>query len=491
MKRVIHLIVAILLCLSLVSCSSVQNTPIPSPTPEAAQENQGTEVEPIDENTGQGEEQEKIIRIFCYNDEVKQIIEKFMELHPDFGYDIKIITEYAFGCIDRSVIVNNLMNGAYDMEPPDMFSIEVDYIYPYTHGSNYRFAAPYEELGIDVDTLVKEAGIPRYMVEAGTNRDGKLVALGYQNYAGAFIYRRSIAKKVWGTDDPDVIGNIIGPGWDKFLKAAADLKAKGYGICSGIEDIWMPFERNSEQGWIKDGDIVIDPKREAFLDYARILVENGYTNNTASWSDEWYSDMRGEGKKQIFGFFGPVWFVHYILESYSGGEKPGEGTYGDWAVCDPPEGFFWAGPMILANKNTKHKEAVGEIIRWITLDTSESGLQYLWATGAFGEKRDLPAAAAVAGKLECRTDFMGGQDLFEAYLSASEHARGMGLSEHDDYISHEFIQEAMAYANGQKSRNEAIEDFKKNAADRYAWFSGLLKKESTGTGQNDGSRAGD
>ena len=86
---------------------------------------------------------------------------------------------------------------------------------------------PYKDLGIDVDKLLKEAEIAPYTVDIGTNPDGELVGLGYQATGGAFIYRRSIAKDVWGTDDPAVIKDKIGPGWDKFFEAAAELKAKG------------------------------------------------------------------------------------------------------------------------------------------------------------------------------------------------------------------------------------------------------------------------
>lgn len=56
---------------------------------------------------------------------------------------------------------------------------------------------------------IKDADIAQYTVDIGTNPDGKVVGLGYQATGGAFIYRRSIAKDVWGTDDPAVIQDKI------------------------------------------------------------------------------------------------------------------------------------------------------------------------------------------------------------------------------------------------------------------------------------------
>ena len=53
---------------------------------------------------------------------------------------------------------------------------------------------------------------------------------------GCFIYRRSIAKEVWGTDEPSRVQRIIGGGtesWDDFWEAAEKVKQHGY-IAEGV-----------------------------------------------------------------------------------------------------------------------------------------------------------------------------------------------------------------------------------------------------------------
>ena len=88
---------------------------------------------------------------------------------------------------------------------------------------------PYEDLGIDVDNEIEAADIAQYSVDIGTNTDGQVDGLGYQATGGCFIYRRSIAKDVFGTDDPAEVSAIIGAGtgtWDKFLEAAADSEGR-------------------------------------------------------------------------------------------------------------------------------------------------------------------------------------------------------------------------------------------------------------------------
>jgi len=109
-----------------------------------------------------------------------------------------------------------------------------------------HYAAPYRDLGIDVDTLLKEADIYQHVIDMGSNADGQVVALGYRGTGGAFIYRRSIAKSVWGTDDPEIIKYKIGPGWDKFLMAAEEIKAAGYFIVSGYDDICEPMMASAD-----------------------------------------------------------------------------------------------------------------------------------------------------------------------------------------------------------------------------------------------------
>ena len=89
---------------------------------------------------------------------------------------------------------------------------------------------------------------------------------------------------------------------------------------------------------------------------------------------------KGIGAQPIFGFFGPAWLINYVMAGNSGGTKAGEGTYGDWAVCNPRQmGFFWGGTWVLANKDSDQEGSrQAKLIDWITLQTGDDkGLQYL------------------------------------------------------------------------------------------------------------------
>ena len=413
---------------------------------------------------------DNVINLWSFTDEIPGMVDKFLEANPDFGYTVNTTIIATTDGAYQPALDQALAAGGKDA--PDIYAAEAAFVLKYAQGDASGYAAAYEDLGIDVAKEVADAQIAQYTVDIGTRpADGKLVALGYQATGGVFIYRRSIAQDVFGTDDPATVAEAIGAGsgsWDKFFEAAGQLKDKGYGIISGDGDLWHAVENSSDQGWIVDGKLTIDPKREAFLDLSKELKDNEYHNDTQDWQDAWFADMKDEGAKKIFGFFGPAWLINYTLAPNCGGEAVGEGTYGDWACCAPPIGFFWGGTWVLANKDTTKAEAVGKIIDWITLNCTEDGLQYKWANGTLngeGGTKDCVASGTVMAMSNGELDFLGGQNMFDAFVPANSYANGKNLTQYDETINQYWRDAVRSYTAGDLSRDEAIAAFKQNVAD--------------------------
>jgi len=389
--------------------------------------------------------------------------EKYKQLFPDrnveFNSTIISTTDNAY----QPALDQALAAGGKDA--PDLYAAEAAFVLKYTQGDMSDFAASYADLGL-TDQMVQEAGIAEYTIDIGS-KDGELKALGYQATGGAFIYRRSLAKDTFGTDDPNTIKNEIGPGWDKFFAAAEKLKQKGYAIVSGDGDIWHAIENSSDKGWIVDGKLYIDPKREEFLDLSKRLKDNGYHNDTQDWTEAWYADMKGTGPKPVFGFFGPAWLINYVIGQHA------PDTAGDWAITEPPVGFFWGGTWLLANKNVLQdeakKKAVADFIHWVTLDASEQGLQYFWANGTMvdGEQgtKDTVASSVVMAKSNGELDFLGGQNMFDVFVPANKFATGKNLTQYDQSINDIWRAQVREYTAGNKSRDQAIADFKSTVKD--------------------------
>ena len=463
MKKTIAIILSLVMTLAtLVACA-----PAPAATEPAAEAPAAEAATEAPAAAAPAADGDKVINIYTFTDEVPKMLQKYVDTHPDFGYTINPTIIATTDGLYQPALDQALAAGGKDA--PDMYCAESAFVLKYTQGDMSSYAAAYADLGIDVAKEVADAQIAQYTVDIGTRpSDSALVGLGYQATGSAFIYRRSLAKDTWGSDDPAVVADKIGPGWDKFFAAAAELKAKGYGIVSGDGDIWHAVENSSPTGWVVDGKLNIDPAREAFLDLSMKLKEGGYYNDTRDWQDAWFADMQGVGAQPILGFFGPAWLINYVMAGHSGGTKAGEGTYGDWAVCNPPIGFFWGGTWVLANKDSAKKEAVGELIDWITLQTGEDSLQYMWANGTLngeGGTKDTVASGVVMAKSDGKLDFLGGQNMFDVFVPANQFANGKNLTQYDESINNIWRDQVRQYTAGNITRDEAIAAFKQAVVD--------------------------
>ncbi|MFA6337213.1 MAG: hypothetical protein WCX26_00660, partial [Saccharofermentanales bacterium] len=143
----------------------------------------------------------------------------------------------------------------------------------------------------------------------------------------------------------------------------------------------------------------------------------------------------------------------------------GEGTYGDWAVCNSPIGFFWGGTWLIPAAGTDVPEGVAEILTWITLDCSETGLQYMWANGEVAGAKDSVASATVMAMSDGTLDFLAGQNMFDVFVPANEFANGSNLTQYDGTINGYWRDQVRQYSAGEKTRDEAIAGFKQMVAD--------------------------
>lgn len=408
-------------------------------------------------------EDKTTINLWSFTDEIIGMFNKYLELHPEVAEKVELNTTMINNDGDAYV---NAIDLALADGTVDIYGAEAAYVFKYAQGDASEYAASYEELGIDVEKAIADAEIAPYTVEIGTRpADGKVVALGYQATGGAFIYRRSIAQAVWGSDDPAVVAEKIGAGsgnWDAFFAAAEEVKNAGYKMVSGKGDVWNVLEKAAETGWVVDGKLNIDPVRESYLDIAKQLKDNDYMNDTSAWGEAWFADMTKSGN--VLGFYGPAWLVNYTL-----GPNSGEGdnsSAGDWAVCAPNVGFFWGGTWLLAGKGAIADPVKAEIVKgfieWVTLDTSDEGLQYLWANGLMNENgtKDTVASSVVMAKSNGETAFLGGQNMFDEFIPANAYASGKSMTQYDSTINGSWDAAVGQYASGELSREEAIEEFK-------------------------------
>lgn len=362
---------------------------------------------------------EGVISIYAEPEVMKPIINKFLELHPDFRYSFTtpFIQHIAYTPLDAALDGTN-------SESPDIYFVGstagTTDMTMYTQGEMSQYAMPYDALDIDTAAETQKAGIFNYIIDTGTRPgDNAVVGLSYDSRACAFIYRRSLAKKVWGTDDPAVVKTKIGPGWEKYLETETELWDNGYVIdCM-------------------DCDLLSAVKS----------CGKGYLSNQIIDAYDLHKEVDG---MTYFGCLGSARMLSYLIKCSSENEDiygafDVSGSEGDWAVCAPPENFFGSGSWVLVNKNIvneKKKAAIAEFVYWMTLDCTENGLQYYYANGLLdygsgpsGVKNTV-ASRAVMEKADGTMSFFGGQDIFDVFIPASQNIDGASYGE--DWLKQQY-----------------------------------------------------
>ena len=186
----------------------------------------------------------KVLNIYVWNEEFQG---KFNENYPQVERlsDDKSIAYLKDGT-EVHWIVNPTQDGVYQQKLDeallkqgrvaaddriDMFLVEADYALKYVD-PEVNVALPISQLGITDADIANQY---RYTLEAMTGSDGEIRGLSYQATPGMLVYRRSIAKAVLGTDDPETVGAAVAD-WDKFYETAEQMKAAGYYMYSGRAD---------------------------------------------------------------------------------------------------------------------------------------------------------------------------------------------------------------------------------------------------------------
>ena len=472
-RKIFALLLVAAMMFVLVAACAEDTTEAPATTPAPAQdpappaatgdddEAEEPDVEPEVREGG-------VINVWAFTDEIPNALQFFVDSNPDFPYTINATIISDQDGAYEAALNAALMGGGADA--PDIFTAEQAFVVNYTQFEFAEFALPYEELfGEPVQPLVDAAQIASFIQEAGTNPQGQLVGLGFQSTGSAFIYRRDLAEQIWGTDDPDYIAGRIGPGWDQFLVAAQEASDEGIAILSGEGDAWQAI-RQSPNPWIVDGRLVIDNQRMSYLDVGYQLFTNDFTNKTSAWGSQWFADMSGtvdeetEGPvRPVLGYLGPAWLINYVIAGNSGD------TFGNWAITTPPTPFAWGGTwsMVNANGNPDVRGGVAELIRWLTLDTSDTGFQFLFANQLMpgATAKDAVASGVVMARSDGTLDFLAGQDMFDIFIPAGVYGNASGWGPQDRFIDDLFESFAEQYFMGVMTRDEALDGFRQTIQD--------------------------
>jgi ABC-type glycerol-3-phosphate transport system substrate-binding protein len=377
--------------------------------------------------------------IWSFVEDTRRMLKFYEPDHPD------VTVEFTLASPIQDKIDPVLTSG---QGVPDIFALEVDYVRKYIEsGQLLDITDVYENAK---DHLVK------YQAEIATY-NGKVYGLSWQATAGGFYYRRSLAKEYLGTDDPVEVQKYFEDA-SKLMETAELIKNKSNGTCVMFSDFYElrhPFKSLRKQPWIVDNKLVIDDVMLEYMDIAKEIRSKGYDARVRPWTEGWYASMKSmlqdeTGKHvDVFGYFLPTWGLHYVIKSSA------EETSGDWAVIKGPFSYYNGGTWYVAYKNTKNPEAAKEFIRYCAADDT---FLEKWAL----QEGDLTSNFYVNEKIKDQfmDPFVGGQNHYALFASLVDNIDGSLAQGTDGVIDGIFTEAVIAYINGEKSKDQALADFK-------------------------------
>lgn len=421
------------------------------------------------ENGSGSTEEGKVINIYSWNDEFRTRLEA---VYPEVestsddgtvttlkdGTEIHWIINPNQDGVYQQKLDEALMNQA-DAAPDDkvdIFLSETDYVYKYTD-AEADVAMPLEDLGIDPETDLADQY--EFTKTTASDENGAQRGSTWQCCPGLLVYRRDIAKDVFGTDDPAAVGEKV-KDWDTLKTTAEELKAKGYYTFSSYADTFRLYGNSISNPWVSAGDttIKVDQKIMDWISDSKEWLDAGYLdkNVKGQWNDDWNKAMSSSSK--VFAFLLPAWGIDFTLNpNWDGGD-------GAWAVTNPPQEYNWGGSYIHACTGTDNPEHVKDIILSLTADKDnllKISKDYLDFTNTVSGMQEA------AESDEYASDFLGGQNPYQYYAPVAENIEIAPLSSYDQGCV-ELIQNSFSdYFQGNVDFDRAKSNFETAIKERY------------------------
>lgn len=431
------------------------------------------------ESTGAAQdtgESGKVLNVWCWNDEFQS---RFNDYYPGVKEvaEDKSTTTLTDGTTVKWTINPNEGNNYQDKldeallnqesaaadDKIDIFLIEADYALKYVD-SDYTMNV--NDLGLTEDDMKDQY---KYTQDIVKDSNGAIKGTTWQATPGLFAYRRSIAKDVLGTDDPEKVQEALAD-WTKFDEVAKQAHDKGYKMLSGYDDSYRTFSNNVSAPWVDGTSVVVDKNIMNWVDQTKLYTDNGYNNKTSLWDDGWAADQGPKGK--VFGFFYSTWGINFTLlgnsletpEAEGGKLEVGNGIYGDYAVCEGPQPYYWGGTWICAATGTDNADLVKdimlnltcneEIMKQITLDTQDY-------------TNNIPAMESLAADPDFGSDFLGGQNHIALFAEAAKKIDMSNVGPYDQGCNEKIQNAFKDYYDGNIDEDKAKENFETAIKEQY------------------------
>ncbi len=408
----------------------------------------------------------EVLNVWCWNDEFQS---RFNDYYPEVKEvaEDKSTTTLNDGTVVKWTIEANQDNNyqnkldaaleaqadAADDDKIDIFLVEADYAQKYT-SADAGVALSMDDLGITEDDLSDQY---QYTKDVVTDENGAQRGTSWQATPGLFAYRRSIAKDVLGTDDPEEVQAALAD-LDKFNEVAAEMSAKGYKMLSGYDDAYRIFSNNVDSKWVDGTTCTVDPQLMSWVEMTKDYTDKGYNNKTSLWSDEWASDQGADSK--VFGFFYSTWGINFTLVGNAGDEGAG-----DWAVCEGPMSYYWGGTWICAANGTDNADEVKDVMLKLTCD--KDIMKSMTENQEIQDYTNTQTGMQEIADSDFSSDFLGGQNHIALFSSVAPTIDASNCSAYDQGCNEKFQAAFKDYFDGNVDIDTAKANFETSITELY------------------------
>ncbi|SFC27208.1 ABC-type glycerol-3-phosphate transport system, substrate-binding protein [Alkalibacterium subtropicum] len=388
---------------------------------------------------------EGVLDVWTFTDEASTMInDYYLEEFPDLGYEINISE------IPTEEFETQLDPVFGTDSAPDVIFAEQAFVKKYVESGMLVDLGQYDDLVNGAEATYE------YVKEIGTQEDTTFVMNSWQTTPGAFFYRQDLASEYLGIESPEDMQAAIND-WDGFLETARELKEASDGsvyMVSSRGDLNHPYYMSREQGWVVDGELVIDEQLYELLDTAKTMVDEGLMMDADPQGEEYFAAMNGD---EVLGYSLPTWGMHFWLKPNA------DETAGNWRMVTGPTSYFRGGTWIGITQTSDMQDEAADLIQWLT--TSEDFMT-TWAEDTGDVVSNENVVESVRGDYE--EEFLGGQNHYDAFADAIPAIDGSIITEYDQTISGAFDDLALTpYSKGEITQEEAIEAFKLEVQNLY------------------------
>lgn len=370
------------------------------------------------------------IYAYSWNDEFGGRLQYVLDAYPEYADYVEYVnlgvsgTDGTYQAAIDSLIANN------DAKFPSIIAADNDVAKYY---SETAVTLPMSEVGITADMY---ANAYQYTVDYATY-DGVLKAVTWQATPGSVVYRADIAEEVLGASDHDTVQAAVAT-WDKFFETAEAMKAAGYKMTSGPDEIKYACFDQQTSAWVQNDTLKLDSSVTDFFELSKKLYDGGYTNNGSMWDATWNADYEGD----VFCYFGCTWSVYWCMV-FNGEE---DSTYGSWRVTEGPVGYHWGGTYLMVVDGCPNTELAGFLLYELCCDAD---LMYTVACDTLDFVNNKEAIAKEIANGDGASPILGGQNPVETWDAAARLIDLSNATYLDAPIKDSITKASTAYNNGE------------------------------------------